>query len=103
MKVIYKILERLEKAMDEERFNWKEISYEQFGISQEKWRKIIEIMKEEGFIEGINIRKDLQGKVYVDGLDLRITFKGLVFLAENSNTAKIINAAKLIKDIVPFT
>lgn len=102
MKVIYKILERLEKAMDEERFNWKEISYEKFEISQQKWIKIIEIMKQEGFIEGINIYKDLQGNIQVDGLDIRITFKGLVFLAENSNTAKIINAAKLIKDIVPF-
>lgn len=102
MKVIYKILEVLEKAMDEEHFKWKAISHEQYGISQEKWIKIIEIMKQEGFIEGIDITRGLEGNMEVVAPRMKITFKGLVYLAENSNAAKIINAAKLIKDIVPL-
>lgn len=103
MKVIYKILEKLEKAMDEERFSWKEINHEQYDISQEKWIKIIEIMMHEGFIEGIQITRGLRGNMQVLAPHMKITFKGLVYLAENSNSAKVINAAKLLKDIVPFT
>jgi len=104
MKAIYKILETLEKSLDEEDFDFNQIRPEAIGISEYKWHRIIGIMMNEGFIDGFMEIQTLgmrfpQYKI----VSPTITFKGLVYLAENSNIAKIINAAKLIKDIVPFT
>lgn len=102
MKVIYKILERLEKAMDEEEFDWHEIDHRAFGISELKWTRIIQLMLERGLIDGFSLINTM-GRTYpgVKPIDPRITFEGLEYLAENSNTAKIINAAKLLKDTIP--
>lgn len=101
MKVIYNILERLEKAIDEEDFNWEEIGPEVFEISEIKWYRIIEIMINKSLITGISINRSLDGQYGASVYDPRITFEGLEYLAENSNTAKIINAAKLLKDTIP--
>lgn len=104
MKAIYKILETLENSLDEQDFDFKLVEYEAIGISEYKWHRIIGILIEEGFVDGFLEIKDLSMKFPEYILNgPTITFKGLIYLAENSNTAKIINAAKLIKDIVPFT
>ncbi|WP_352404523.1 YjcQ family protein [Sporanaerobacter acetigenes] len=102
IKVIYKMLERLEKAMDEERFDWHEIDHEAFGISELKWTRIILLMQERGLIDGFSL-VHMMGQTYpgIKPIDPRITFEGLEYLAENSNTAKIINVAKLLKDTIP--
>ena len=104
MKAIYKILDTLEKSLDEKDFDFTQITHEAIGISEYKWHRLIRILMHEGLVDGF---------IEIQTLGMRfpqykivsptITFKGLVYLAENSNIAKIINAAKLIKDIVPFT
>jgi len=104
MKALYKILETLEQSLDHEDFDFNLIKHEVIGISEHKWHRIIGILMDEGFVDGF-MKIQTLGMKY-PGYKLshpEITFRGLVYLAENSNTAKIINAAKLIKDIVPFT
>lgn len=102
MKIIYKILEILEKALDNECFDFELVGHRSIGISEYKWSRIINMLQSEGFISGFRDMK-------IDGAPFpqyrptnpAITFKGIIFLAENSNTAKIISAAKLLKDVIP--
>ncbi|WP_050353944.1 YjcQ family protein [Gottschalkia purinilytica] len=102
MKIIYKILERLDKAMDEERFDWNEIDHNTFGITKIRWVRIMHIMNENGFIDGVSIVNTIgQKNSEVRFIDIRITLKGLEYLAENSNMGKLITTAKLLKDIIP--
>ncbi|ACB83958.1 YjcQ family protein [Natranaerobius thermophilus] len=102
MDIIFQILERLEKAMDEEQFNWeKEISHEALDISETRWTLIIEMMEENNLIKGLNIDRGAKGDISISIHSPRIRLQGLNFLIENSQTAKVINAAKLLKDTVP--
>lgn len=104
MKAMYKILETLEKSLDEEDFDFTLVRHEAIGISEYKWNRIIGILMSEGFVDGFLKVQTLEMRFPSYKLNNpTITFKGLVYLAENSNMAKIINAAKLIKDVVPLT
>lgn len=99
--IIYKILNRLEKAMDEEDFNWREIDHINLGISEKRWLSIIDMMQEEQLMDGLPIKWGARGESFISIDRPRITLKGLKYLSDNSSTAKIINAAKLLKDIIP--
>lgn len=102
MKAIYKILEGLEKSLDEENFDFQLIEHDAIGISECKWNRLITILQNEGLIEGF---KGLQfsGNRFPEYkmISPAITFEGIIYLSENSNTAKVINAAKFLKDVIP--
>lgn len=51
--IIYKILKALEKAMDYEEFDVSLISHERLDISYSRWEKIMIMLKQSGYIEGI--------------------------------------------------
>ncbi|UMZ73548.1 YjcQ family protein [Natranaerofaba carboxydovora] len=102
MEIIFKILEKLEEAMDKDHFDWKnEISHEAIGITKNRWILIIDMMNNNGLIEGLSINRGAQGDITIVTAQPRITLKGINFLIENSQTAKVIEAAKLIKDFIP--
>lgn len=101
MDVIYAILQRLEQAIDEEHLPLEEFGPEKLGISERRWALVIEMMLENGLIKGIGISRGAHGDISVSVPGPRITLAGLQFLAENSQTAKVVRAAKLIKDLVP--
>lgn len=103
MKAMYRILETLDKALDEENFDFNLVKSEAIGISEHKWSRLINILQNEGLIEGF---KEVQfAGTRFPGYKMispAITFEGIAYLAENSNTAKVINAAKTLKDIIPM-
>lgn len=99
--IIYKILDRLERAMDEDDFDWQEIDHQRLGISERRWLRVIEMMHDERLMEGLNIQRGARGEATISVNSPRITLKGLSYLADNSSTAKVLKAAKLIKDIIP--
>lgn len=102
MDVIQVILEHLDKSMDEERVDVKPISHEALGISLPRWGRIIEMMQEEMLIDGFHeVRFDQATFPHFRAIEPRITMTGIRFLADNTNMAKIIRAAKEIKNIIP--
>ncbi len=99
--VIYKILKRLEKAMDYEEFDMEQISAESLGINENKWCKIMEMLAQNSYIQGVSVKYSIDGNVLISTSNPRITLKGLEYLNENSFMKKAANAAKGIKDMIP--
>ncbi|HDK7179298.1 TPA: dihydrolipoyl dehydrogenase [Clostridium botulinum] len=100
--IIYKILSRLDKAMDEENSDLSDISFEALEISEIKWVRILQMMVERGLIDGVEFI-DFCGQSYpsVKFMDIRITLEGIEYLMDNSTQAKLFRAAKELKDFIP--
>lgn len=101
MEAMLKILKTLEKSLDDKDFNFKLVEYEAIGVSKYKWNKLIGMLKNEGLIDGFKEVQHPKGSIYFEAKNPTITFKGILYITENTKTAKIINAAKLLKDIIP--
>lgn len=103
MKAIYKILEVLDGSLDDENFDINKVKHEAIGISEHKWNRLIGIMQSAGLITGF-AEVPMTGVMFPGYkiISPTITFRGIAYLAENSNTAKILNAAKTLKDIIPM-
>lgn len=102
-KVIYKVLKYLEIAMDLDVVDRDEISHEKFGISEARWSRLIEMMYDNGYIDGVHIINYCGGESYpsIKFDNLRITLAGLEYLEENSVMQKAKNFFKDIKETVP--
>ncbi len=99
---IYKILKRLEKAMDYDEFDIEQISAESLGISRNKWCRIIEMLVQNGYIQGVTVKYSIDGNnALISSYNPVITLKGLEYLNDNALMKKIANTAKGIKDIIP--
>lgn len=99
--VIYKILKILEKAMDCEEFDFQQISAEHLGISKCRWAKILEMLAQERYVQGITVSYSLDKTAYIENRNIRITLKGLEYLSENSFMKKAAKAAKEVKKLIP--
>lgn len=100
--VIQKILEYLDESMDDEIIDTEPIKHEALGITHARWSRTIGLMLEEDLIDGF-IEVTTMGSHY-DQYKIgkpRITFRGLNYLSENSNSAKLLRAAKELKDFIP--
>lgn len=100
-KVIYRILKALEKSMDYEEFEQEIILPETLGIPAERWKRIIMMLSDEGYIKGVRIIATSTGAVIIKLLNPAITLKGLEYLNENSLMRRAANLAKGIADINP--
>jgi yjcQ protein len=98
--IIYKILKHLEKAMDYDEFDMDFVSAEHLKISENRWVRIWEMLTEEGYVDGVNIKYGAQGDVVISVSNPRITLKGIEYLHENSLMKKASNIAKGIIDVV---
>ena len=54
-KYIYRILKILEKSMDLEEFDPELIGYKELDISKLRWSRIVSMLKEQEYIQGIDI------------------------------------------------
>ena len=103
LKAIYKILERLDKAQDEDRPDFKDISAKSLGISEKRWTNVLLMMKDARLVDGITVNgpfgQNCEYMIIID--NAKITLYGLKWLDENSATNKILKAAKEIKDLIP--
>lgn len=98
--VIYKILKKLEKAMDLDEFSIDDVSAEVLKISESRWAAIIEMLCENGYIAGVTVQRSVDGEIQISESSLRITLKGLEYLNENSFMKKAANVAKGIIETV---
>lgn len=99
--IIYRILRYLEKAMDYDEIDMDRISATTLKVSEQRWVAIMEMLTVEGYIEGMSVKRSLDGDVTVSVSAPRITLKGLEYLQENSMMRKAANLAKGIADIIP--
>ena len=99
--VIYKILSSLEKSLDVEEVDPDRISSKTLGISEERWKKYMEMLVDVGYIKGVSIKKYTDGQMIVISEDIRITLKGLEYLSENTIMQRMYKAAKGIADLIP--
>ena len=100
-KYIYRILKILEKSMDLEEFDPELIGYKELDISKLRWSRIVSMLKEQEYIQGIDVWYSLdQDYPRVKLARPEITLKGLEYLNENSMMKKVYNAAKGIKELI---
>lgn len=99
--IIYKILKTIEQSMDFEEFDEYSISPKVLGISQERWKIIINELVNEGYITGITLIPVI-GKLTKEPRIIKpvLTLKGMEYLEENSMMKKVANITKGIIEIV---
>lgn len=100
-KIIYKILKTIEMSMDFEEFDEYSISPEVLGVSQERWKILINELVNEGYVTGITLIPVI-GKLTREPRITKpaLTLKGMEYLEENSLMKKAANMAKGIIEIV---
>ena len=100
-KVIYRILKYLEAAMDADELLVEAFTSKVLGVTEARWRQIIVLMQDGGYIKGVNIVKAFGGEiVHVDIERMAITLAGLEYLSDNSMMKKMANAAKGIAEVI---
>ena len=97
-KAIYKILLCLEKSIDIESPDWRQIlSPEALGITEPRFTNILRILSEGGYITGIQVQPTAMGGHRVGLFDPAITLQGLEYLANNHNMENERQVAQGIK------
>lgn len=99
--IIYRILRYLEKAMDYDEVDMDRISAATLKLSEQRWTAIMEMLTAEGYIDGMSLKRTLDGDVVLSVSNPRITLKGLEYLQENSLMKKAADIAKGIADFIP--
>ena len=88
-KIIYRILKYLEAALDVAAPDMIPISAEPLGLTPERWKALMLMLSEEGYIKGLYY-KEYVGEESVLRVDkVKITLKGLQYLEENSMMRKV--------------
>ena len=85
--------------MDNEEFDMETISAETMKISETRWLKLMIMLIDSGYIDGISIRKSFD-EYLIAGSRPEITLRGLEYLEENSLMRKAADVAKGIVDVV---
>ena len=108
--IMNSILKVLEHSMDDSSFNLDDFTAEKFGISDNKFARILKMLVEGGYIEGVKVIDRGEPTIF-DGADyarfkvsigdIGITLKGLKYLAENTVLANMYRTIKSVKDIIP--
>ena len=104
-----RILKVLERSMDDSEFDLDNFTAEKFGISDNKFARILKMLVDDGYIEGVKVI-DRGEPTLFDGADydrfrvsvgdIGITLKGLKYLAENTVLANVYRTVKSVKDII---
>ncbi|MDO9534337.1 MAG: YjcQ family protein [Bacillota bacterium] len=93
-RMIVTILQRFEKATQEEKPDFTDIRHEALGISKTMWKSIMIIISEMGLIKGTTKIPDGDSKLdYVVINDARITLKGRDYLADYYNALKVLGVS----------
>ncbi|MEG1780793.1 MAG: YjcQ family protein [Clostridium sp.] len=99
--IIYKILKALEKAMDLETFDGSLISYDVLNISEVRWKKIIKILVDENYIDGVRVIDTDTNGLVIKMFSPTITLQGLEYLNDNSFMKKAAQIASGVSVLIP--
>lgn len=100
-KTIYRILRYLEKAMDYDEVDLSFISAEHLNLTERRWTAIMEMLAKERYVEGISVKRSVDGEVALSLSNPRITLRGLEYLQENTMMKKAANLAKGVAEMIP--
>lgn len=101
-KIIYRILNTIEKSMDYEEFDLNAIMPEQLGVSQPRWETIMTALVQDGYVTGVELLPVMGRRMpSVRLIAPRLTLAGMEYLADNTMMKKAYRLAKGIKDIIP--
>ena len=107
--IMNRILKELERSMDDSEFDLDNFTAEKFGISDNKFARILKMLVDDGYIEGIKVIDRGEPTPFdsadydrfrVSVGDIGITLKGLKYLAENTVLANVYRTVKSVKDII---
>jgi hypothetical protein len=99
-RIIYRILRYLERAMDYDEVDMDRISATTLGLSEQRWAAIMEMLSDEGYVNGVSVKRSIDGSAEISVSAPRITLKGLEYLQENSLMKKAANLAKGVAEII---
>lgn len=99
-KIIYRILKYLEAALDVAAPDMTPIMQEALGISEERWKALMQMLHKEGYIEGLVCKQYFGEETVIKTDKVKITLKGLEYLEENSVMRKIKDAALGVAEII---
>lgn len=100
-KIIYRILKNIEQSMDFEEFDEFCISPEYLGISEQRWKVLINELVTAEYVKGITITPLIgvpSGRIKI--VKPVLTLKGMEYLEENSMMKKVANMAKGVIEII---
>lgn len=101
-RLIYGILRELDKGLDDPGFRPEEaIAPKRCGISETRWTHYMVMLQKAGYIEGVEIRENIDGTEDFDISGARITLSGLQYLAENSMMLRAFKAFKEARGFIP--
>lgn len=91
-KIIYRILKYLEAALDVAAPDMTPITAGALGLTEERWKALMQMLHKEGFIEGLQFKQYVGEESIMRIEKVKITLKGLEYLEENSMMRKIKDA-----------
>jgi hypothetical protein len=65
------------------------------------WERTLEVLAENGFVNGVSVNYAIDGRVSILLAGPRITLKGLEYLQENSLMKKAARTAQGIANMIP--
>lgn len=92
--IIYKILRKLETAMGLDEFSLGSFDLAALQCSQLQFVRILEMLKDRGYIDGVSIKRSVDGDMTVSDAGIRITLSGLEYLHTNELMLRAADAAK---------
>jgi len=98
---IYTILRVLRDSMDDDEFDARRISAETLGITENRRRRLLKMLADSKYIEGISIDIAGDGCIMLSMDRPAITLKGLESLAGNTMMQRALRLAKGLKDAIP--
>jgi hypothetical protein len=99
LQAIQRILEHLDNSMDDDNVDLAAISPEALDITEPRWHRVIGMMVEEGLVDGF-VKVTTLGSEYnqYKAMNPEITLRGLHFMNENKDAAKLYRIAKEVRD-----
>lgn len=94
---VCKILLELERAMDFDDSENAQIDHDSLGITQERWKRCVELLSDEGYIKYVSATVKSAGAKRINVSRIRITLKGIDYLHNNPTMQKI---ARVVTDVI---
>lgn len=110
--IMNRILKAVDLQMDSDVFDTKEFTAEKFGITQNRFARILKMLSDADYITGVEIidhgePDEFDSKPYerfkiVIADEISLSFKGMEFLAQNTVTARAFSLLKKVRDVTPL-
>lgn len=100
---IFQILKAIDVSYENKNFDYeKTFDLSKLKISKHRLELLLENLIDDGYINGLYVKRDISGRAYITLHLPRLTSKGLLFLEENAFMKKAYKTLKEIKGWIPM-